>query len=79
VAVQLLPGLSANAGHPWEPHLLLAFADALLAWMYQQAQQHPGQQMYFTYNHAQRKVFGELSTADGGMLSRLQQLLPRQP
>lgn len=44
-----LPCVSAQNGAAWSPNQALAFGDAALAWMRQQAEAHPGQQLRFAY------------------------------
>jgi hypothetical protein len=76
VPVQLLPGLSANAGQPWDPNLLLSFGDVVLSWIAAQAQQQPGQQLLVSYKRETKEI--HMGPAEGGsMAQRLAQLLPQ--
>eukprot|EP00878_Enallax_costatus_P008175 GHUV01008548.1.p1 GENE.GHUV01008548.1~~GHUV01008548.1.p1 ORF type:complete len:346 (+),score=90.54 GHUV01008548.1:62-1099(+) len=73
VPVQLLPGLSAQAGQKWDPDALLAFGDAVLGWIIQQAQLQPGRQLLVSYSHVERRI--DCRPVDGDLPQRLQQLL----
>lgn len=75
VPVQLLPGLSAQAGHKWDPNALLAFGNAVLGWIREQAQQRPGQQLLVSHSHGAQRI--ECRPVEGDMAQRLQQLLPQ--
>lgn len=72
--MQLLPGLSAEAGYPWSPEQLLAFGDAALAWLKQEAAQHTGQQLSCSYDPGARTLQAQL-VPQGDMPQRLQRLL----
>jgi hypothetical protein len=74
--VQLLPGLSANAGQPWDPNLLLAFGEAVLDWIATHARQHQGQQVLVSYDPATKQLHLD-PVEDGTMPQRLAQLLPQ--
>lgn len=76
VPVQLLPGLSANAGQAWDPNLLLGFGDSVLSWIAAAAQQQPGQQLLVSYSKDSREIHLE-PAEDGSMAQRLAQLLPQ--
>lgn len=74
--MQLLPGLSAQAGYAWEPNALLGFGNAVLTWIAQQARQHAGQQLLITYSHVARRL--ECNVVEGDLPQRLQRLLPME-
>ncbi|WIA33467.1 hypothetical protein OEZ86_006597 [Tetradesmus obliquus] len=76
VPVQLLLGLSANAGQAWDPNLLLGFGDSVLSWIAAAAQQQPGQQLLVSYSKDSREIHLE-PAEDGSMAQRLAQLLPQ--
>jgi hypothetical protein len=76
VPVQLLPGLSANAGQPWDPNLLLGFGDAVLSWIAAAAQQQPGQQLLVSYRKDSKEIH-VAAAENGSMAQRLAQLLPQ--
>jgi hypothetical protein len=76
VPVQLLPGLSANAGQPWDPNLLLGFGSNVLSWISHAAQQQPGQQLLVSYDPGTKQIHID-PAEDASMPQRLAQLLPQ--
>jgi hypothetical protein len=74
VPVQLLPGLSANAGHPWDPSALLDFGDAVLGWLTSEAMRHPDQQLHASLDAPTRQIHARV-VPDGDMPQRLRQHL----
>jgi hypothetical protein len=76
VPVQLLPGLSANAGQPWDPNLLLTFGDAVLSCVATAAQQQRGQQLLVSYDPSTKQIHVD-PAEDASMPQRLAQLLPQ--
>jgi hypothetical protein len=76
VPVQLLPGLSANAGQPWDPNLMLTFGDSVVSWILAGAQQQPGQQVLVSYDPSSKQIHMD-PAEDGSMPQRLAQLLPQ--
>lgn len=74
VAVQALPGLSAHAGHAWDPGMLLAFGEAVLVWIQQQASSRPNQQLQVSYSASSKSISCEV-VEDGDMPGRLQGLM----
>lgn len=72
--MQALPGLSAHANHRWDPDLLLAFGEAFLVWLKDQAARNPGKQLHCTCDPSKHSIQCEVME-DGDMPARLQQLL----
>jgi hypothetical protein len=72
--VQALPGLSAHAGHKWDPDLLLRLGEAVLVWFKEVASQQPDTQLRAHYDPASRSIHCEVA-ADGDMPARLGQLV----
>lgn len=72
--MQSLPGLSAHAGHRWDPELLLSFGEAVLMWVKDAASKQPGQQMRVRYDPSSSSISCE-AAADGDMPDRLAQLI----
>jgi hypothetical protein len=73
VPVQALPGLSAHANHSWDPGMLLAFGEAVLLWLQQQAASSPNQQLHAWHDAKSSSIQCQL--VDGDMPERLQRLL----
>lgn len=72
--MQALPGLSAHAGHKWDPDLLLGLGEAVLVWFKEVASQHPDTQLRAHYDPASRSIHCEVA-AGGDMPVRLGQLV----
>lgn len=72
--MQSLPGLSAHAGHRWDPELLLAFGEAVLLWIKDAASKQPGQQMRVRHDPGSSSISCE-AAAEGDMPHRLAQLI----
>lgn len=71
--MQALPGLSAHAGHPWDADKLLAFGEAVLAWLKGVASQHPNKQLHVYHDPGSGSIHCE--GADSDMPQRLAQLV----
>jgi hypothetical protein len=71
--VQALPGLSAHAGHAWDADQLLAFGEAVLAWLKGVASHHPNKQLHLWFDPESSRIHCE--EADGDMPMRLAELI----
>ncbi len=71
--MQALPGLSAHANHSWDPVMLLAFGEAVLVWLQQQAASRPNQQLHVWHDAKSGSIHCE--EVEGDMPERLQQLI----
>jgi hypothetical protein len=77
VPVQSLPGMSAHAGHSWDPHKVLAFGEAVLLWLQQVASSQPNQLMRVMYDHSSRSMHCE--PIEGSLPAQLEQVVVVKP